>query len=247
MTKDNFQRLIKYGGLAAVTIVIAPFVFLLIQGIVGLIAAVVIAGVANALIPAFSSWLAQVKFGALRAIISRAPVDELLQRGKERAEALATQAELLKSQATQLQVFKMRTTKLGREYPEEAQQANETLAQYEALFAYRVDAFKQAKQDTETFMRTVDKAEAMYAMAVEDAKLGASFGKQKDYMAQFREKTAFEAIDKANAQSLATLRMALVDAEYGKDIEAAPHAITYDAQHNVVLGNVLAAPLKVSV
>lgn len=239
MTREKFNFYAKLGITATIGLIVAPLILTIIGGIVGLGIAAAIVLIGHALLPAFSELLTQIKFGALRAVISRAPVDALIQRGKERWEAIEEQSVLLQEQAASLQAFKRKAIAISRNFPEEKADMDKRLADYEQLFAYRVDAFKQAKETTQQFMRTIDKAEAMYDMAVSDAKLGASFGKQKDFMASFREKTAFDAIDKANDMAIANLKMALVDDQYASKVETPAHAIQYDAQQNVVLGNIL--------
>lgn len=239
MTRERFTLLAKIGGTAAIGFLIAPIIFKIIGGLAGMGIAAAMIIVGNALLPALTEWAAQLKYGALRAVINRAPVDSLIQRGRERWDALNTQAKLLQTQAAALQTFKRKAISISRTYPEEAPVLNKQLLDYEQLFAYRVEAFKEAKKKTQEFMRMIDKAEAMYEMAKTDEALGDSFGKQTDFMAAFREKTAFDAIDRANDMAIANLQMALVDNDYASKIETPPHAITYDNQHNVVLGDIL--------
>jgi hypothetical protein len=246
VTQDRFNLLVKVAIVAAIAFIVSPIIFMVVKGIIGVVLALAIAGIAYALSPAFASWLTALKFKSLNYVISRAPVEELIQRAKERWDALNEQMELLKEQAATLAVYKKRALKTAAEFPEEAKELNDNLAQYEQLFAYRVTAFQDAKNETIKFSRTVDKAESMYQMAVADAALGKSFGKNKDFMAVFREKTAFDAIDKASAQSLANLKMALVDNDYGTKIDAPAHAIKYDEHNNVVLGNILSTAQPVT-
>ena len=243
MNKETFTRIIKYGGMGVIAMVIAPFVFLAIQGIVGAAIAIVIAGILHALMPAFSTWLGQLKYGAMKVVISRAPVEALIARASERAKALQEQAQLLKAQGEELATFKRKTLQFMRDYPEDAPQMQEKLDGYEKLFALRMDMFKQAKADAVEFGKKVDKAEAVYDMAMADAKLSKSFGKQKDFDAFFREKVAFEAIERASDASMASLSMALLDDDLVAKVKPAEtHAIKYDANHNVVTGNILNVP-----
>jgi hypothetical protein len=243
MSQEKFKKLTQYGVMGLVALVVSPIIFMVIKGIVGLAIAGVIGAVLIALMPAFSEKMAQLKFQALKGVVSRAPVESLHQRAKERRDELTTQRNTLQEQAAALAEFKNKAQKFNRDFPEEAPAINEQLAGYEKLFAYRVDMFKEAKVETDRFMKVVEKAEAIYEMAVIDAKLGKSFNKGKDFMSIYREKTAFDAIDKANSMALANLKMALVDDEFAsKKVEAqttAQHAITYDPAGNPILGNIL--------
>lgn len=245
MKQETFTRVVKYGTLSLVALVISPIIFAIVKGVVGLALAAVILLVLNALAPAFSIWLGQLKYGAMRAVISRAPVDALVQRLDERWKAIGTAAEALKTQAAELQQFKAKVSQYVRDWPEEAPAMQEKLAAYEKLFALRTDMFKRAKQDTQEFARKVDKAEAVYSMALADQKLAKSFGKQRDFDAYFREKVAFEEIDKASATSLASLQMALLDEELDKKVDAPVHAIKYSGTGEVITGNILNVPQEV--
>lgn len=239
MTKERFNLFAKLGLMGLASILIAPVVFLMIKGIVGAAIAIILVMILNALAPAFSSWLTHLKFNSLKFVIDHAPVEELMQRAKERWDALAEQRDILQGQAASLALYKKKVEKIERDFPEDGPEARQTLSSYEELFAYRVEAFKNAKIETHKFMRTVDRAESVYEMAQAEANMGKSFGKGKDFMAVFREKTAFDAIDKASANSLANLRMALVDEGYSAKVADPAHAITYDRGGEVVIGNVL--------
>jgi hypothetical protein len=238
MTKENFNRLVSFGLVGVAAIVIAPLVFLMIKGVVGLAVAIILVAILDALIPAFSAWLTHLKFSSLKFVISRQPIEELMQRAKERWDALAEQRDLLQQQAASLGLYKKKVEKIEREFPEDGPEARANLSQYEELFAYRVEAFKHAKEETQKFMRTIDRAESIYEMAVAEANMGKSFGKNKDFMAIFREKTAFDAVDKASADSLASLKMALVDEAYSTKVSEPAKAVTYSAGEPV-LGSVL--------
>lgn len=241
LTQEKYKRLLQWGVAGGVALVVAPIIFMVIKGIVGLAVAGVLGATILALMPAFTEKMSQLKFQALKGVISRAPIESLYQRAKERWEALREQHVILQEQAGALEEFKAKTQRFVKEYPEEAEQYQTQLKGYEKLFAYRVDQYKTAKKANEDFNKTVEKAEAIYEMAVADAKLGKSFNKDKDFMAVFREKTAFDAVDKASSQALANLRMALIDDDFAnKQVEnVETHAIAYDSNGNVMLGNIL--------
>lgn len=244
LTKEQkYKKGLQIGAILLVGFLVAPFIFMAIGGLIGLGIAALIGGIMFAVMPAVTERLTQLKFQALKGVISRAPVETLQQRAKERWEELAVQRNTLHEQAAALAEYKNKAVKFNKDFPEDAPQVNEQLAGYEKLFAYRVDMFKQAKAETEKFMKVVERAEAIYEMALADAKLGKSFNKGKDFMAIFREKTAFDAIDKANSMALANLKMALVDDDFATKVvenQATPqHAISYDAAGRPVLGNIL--------
>ncbi len=245
MKQETFTRVVKYGALSLAALVISPIIFAIVKGVVGLALAAVVLLVLNALAPAFSVWLGQLKYGAMRGVISRAPVDALVQRLDERWKAIKEASTALQEQAAELQRFKAKVAQYVHDWPEEAEAMKAKLDTYEKLFALRLDMFKKAKQNTQEFARKVDKAEAVYDMALADKKLAKSFNKTEDFDAYFREKVAFEAIDRESATSLASLQMALVDEQLDKKVDAPVHAINYNANNEVVTGNILNVPQEV--
>lgn len=241
MTEAGYRRLLNVLAIGAVCFVAAPIIWYVVGGLIGIITAFVVGAVALALRPAFTERLSQLKFQALNTVISRAPVETLYQRAKERVIELDTQRQVLNEQAGNLESFKKKAQAFAKKYPNDSNDMQEKLEGYEKLFAYRVDLFKQAKAETQNFVAEVEKAEDIYEMALADAALGKSFNKGKDFMAIYREKTAFDAIDKANSRAMANLRMALIDdAVVTSQIEnTQQHAVTYDANNNVVLGDIM--------
>lgn len=242
ITQENFKKYTKLGLIGLTALVVAPVIFMVIQGIVGLAIAGVVGGLVIALAPAASQFFTTLKFKALGAVIDHAPVEALHQRAKERWEELENQQNMLKNQAASLESFRSKAMKFIKEYPDEAETWKERLKGYENLFAMRVEMWKTARDSTQLFMKQVDKAEAIYEMAVEDQKIGKSFGKSKDFMSVFKEKTAFEAIDKANNQAMADLKMALLDDDFvTKKVEesASPMRQVSYTNNTVNLGNLL--------
>lgn len=241
LSEARFKTLVNIGVIGAVCFVVAPIVTQMIGGAIGLIVTFVIGSVALALRPAFTEYMSQLKFKTLNAVIDRAPVETLYQRAQERVNELNNQRSVLNEQAANLESFKKKAMAFAKKYPEDAAQMDEKLTGYEKLFAFRVELFKEAKAETQKFVGEVEKAEAIYEMAVADAALGKSFNKGKDFMSIYREKTAFDAIDKANSRAMANLRMALIDdvAVTQQIADREVHAVAYDDNNKVVLGNIM--------
>jgi hypothetical protein len=241
MTEAGYRKMLNVLAIGGVCLVVAPIIWYVVSGLIGLVTAAVVCAVFLAFRPAVTERLTQLKFQALNAVISRAPVESLYQRAKERVEELNNQREVLNEQAANLEGFKKKAANFAKRFPEDAGQMAEKLAGYEKLFAYRIDLFKHAKKETQKFIGEVEKAEAIYEMAVADAALGKSFNKGNDFMSLYREKTAFDAIDKANNTAMANLRMALIDDAVvtSQIADTEVHAVAYDADDRVVLGNIM--------
>ncbi|MNK14230.1 hypothetical protein D3C87_323290 [compost metagenome] len=243
MNQEKFKKYATLSLIGLAGLIVAPIIFLTIKGIVGLAIAGVLAMSIMTIAPAASQWFANMKFKTLEGVISYEPVLTLKTRAEERWTELGTQRDLLEQQAATLEEFTKKAKGFIKQFPEEAADWTERVKQYEQIFAYRVDLFKKAKGETEKFMVTIDKAEGIYEMAVLDAKMSKSFGKARDFMSIFKEKTAFDAIDKANSKAIASLRMALVDENFVSEqikLQTEPtRAVNYNPSGSVNLGNIL--------
>lgn len=243
MNQEKFKKYATIGLVGLAGLIVAPIIFLVVKGIVGLAIAGVLAMGIMAAAPAVSQWLSNMKFKALEGVISYEPVLTLKTRAEERWAELDTQRALLEDQAATLEEFTRKAKGFIKQFPEEAPDWMQRIKDYEQIFAYRIDMFKKAKIETEKFMVTIDKAEGIYQMAVLDAKMSKSFGKTRDFMSIFKEKTAFDAIDKANSKAIASLRMALVDENFVSEqikLQNEPvHAVTYNPTGTVNVGNIL--------
>lgn len=243
ITQENFKKYTKLGLIGLTALVVAPVIFMVIQGIVGLAIAGVVGGLVIALAPAASQFFTTLKFKALKGVISHAPVEALQQRALERREDLNNQREILRKQTAALEEFRGKALQFMNQYPEEAASWQEKLTGYEQLFSMRMEMWKAAKASTEKFEIKVDKAEDIYQMAVAMQELDASFGKKYDFMADFKEQTAFDAIDKENSLAMADLKMALLDDDFvTKKVEQSLtpiRQVSYTQANTINLGNLL--------
>ena len=243
MNQENFKKYATIGLIGLAGLIVAPVIFLVVKGLVGLAIAGLVAATTMAAAPAVSQWLTNMKFKALETVISYEPVLTLKTRAEERWKELDVQRTLLEEQAATLEQFTKKANGFIKQFPEEASDWTQRVKDYEQIFSYRVDLFKKAKAETEKFMVTIDKAEGIYEMAVLDAKMSKSFGKARDFMSIFKEKTAFDAIDKANSKAIASLRMALVDENFVSEqikLQAEPvRTVNYNPSGSVNIGNIL--------
>lgn len=246
--KQRFKRFVQLGIVGGVALAVAPIIFLVIQGIVGLVVAAVIGAVVLALQPAFSTWLTNLKFKAVKAAVQANPIETLYAAQQTRTQELEEARQKLESQATSLEKFRNKVTKLSRDYPEDAKTYQDQLRDFERLLAYRVEQFKSAKGSLEVFKRNVVKAKDLYEMSLAAVETGNAMNAGEDFMAKFKEEIAFDEVDNTNAQAIAQLRMALADDNYVRDQikDQDVRAINYTDAGSVNLGNIL-KPLDVEV
>ncbi|BAW19169.1 hypothetical protein [Ralstonia phage RP31] len=241
MDKQKYKRLLQLGIVGGVALAVAPAIFLIIKGIVGLAIAAVVGGAVLALQPAVTTWLTNMKFKAVTAVVQANPIETLYTRQQERTQELETARVKLEGQATSLEKFRKKVAKLVQDYPEEARTYQDQLSDFERLLAYRVDQFKDAKTSLEVFKRNVVKAKDLYEMSLAAVETGAAMNAGEDFMSKFKEEVAFDEVDNTNAKAIAQLRMALADDNYVRDQIKGQEvrAINYTAEGGVILGNIL--------
>jgi hypothetical protein len=241
MDKTKFKRYAQLAVVGGAALIVAPIIFAIIKGIVGLAIAAAIGCAILAIQPAFTTWLTNMKFKAVKAVVQANPIETLYARQQERTQELEGARQKLEGQATSLEKFRKKVAKVVHDYPEDAKTYQEQLRDFERLLAYRVEQFKGAKTSLEEFKRNVVKAKDLYEMSLLAVETGNAMNASEDFMAKFKEEVAFDEVDNTNAKAIAQLRMALADDNYARDQikDQDVRAINYTADGSVNLGNIL--------
>ncbi len=248
MDKIKYKRLVQFGIIGGVALVAAPIIFLIIKGIVGLIIAGLLGGVALALQPAISTWLTNLKFKAVKAVVQANPIETLVAGQQERTRELDESRKKLEGQATGLEKFRNKVDKMVRDYPQDAKRFQDQLTDFERLLAYRVEQYKGAKRSLKERADKIERAKVIYEMSLAAVEAGEVMNAGEDFMAKFKEDVAFDEIDNTNAKAISQLRMALADDDYARDQikDVDVRTVNYTPAGTVDLGNIL-APLTLDV
>lgn len=246
--KFKLMAQLAIGG--AIAFAVAPAIFMVVKGIIGLAIAAVIGGVCFALTPAVSTWLTNMKFKALKSVIQTNPVETLQSQREVRAQELQNFRVALNTQTVELERFRVEVQHMQRDYPDEAPRYVQQLQDFEKLLAFRVDQYKKAKVALVKFEDSIRKAERIYRMSLASQKAGAAMNANEDFMSKFKEEVAFDAIEEENIKAIAALKMAMDDDKYVLEqintSNVAQHAVAYDPQGRVMLGDIL-KPVEVKV
>lgn len=243
LTENRYKLLVKMGMVGAAALVVAPIIFTVVKGIIGLAIAAALGGLMICAAPAVSTWLTAMKFKALKSVISANPIETLQGQRMERVKQLERFREALNEQTVELERFRSEVHKMQKNYPDEAARFEKQLVDFERLLAFRVDQFKAAKKALVKFEESIKKAEAIYRMSMASQKAGKALNANEDFMSKFKEEVAFDAIEEENIRAIAALQRAMDDDAFVlKEIEAksiTTHAVSYDDAGHVVLGNIL--------
>lgn len=246
--QKKFKLLTQLGIGGLVALVVSPIIFMVIKGIVGLAIAGIVGSVLMAIMPAFSTWLTNMKFKALKAVIQANPIETLTAQREERAAQLTQFSKALTDQTVALERFRNEVSNMQRDYPEEAPKYTAQLQDFEKLLAFRVAQYKAAKKALAKFDDSIKRAERIYKMSLASQQAGKAMNANMDFMSKFKEEVAFDAIEEENIKAIAALKRAMDDDDFVlneiKTNNIETHSITYDANGSVILGNIL-KPIEV--
>lgn len=243
---DKKKVLFKWGMIAAVIVVysllIAPIIMGIIKGMIGTIAALVIGAIAYMVLPAFAEWITLKRFALKRFVISKAPVEKLWTRLKERTKSLEEFRLKLKEQLGMLEGYKRRTGEMIKKYPQDREMHEAKLKRFENVVAVRVELYKQFKEKVAAFKDICIKAEDDWEMACADAEMGALLEVEEDFEKQLEERFALKAIDQKVDEAFAAMTLTMIDEEAAVKEYAASgstRAIKYTPNGSVDIGNIL--------
>ena len=212
MSKEKLATAIKWGlGLAAAA-VIAPAIFLAVQGLIGLaIAGVVGLAIINGA-PVLSSLLANWKLKGIKAVASANPVEQLQNVLLERQRALERFAEQITEFSARVRQFESKLRGFKNQFPAEADKFDEQAAAMNRLLQNRRAKYEDVKQQLIAFEMEVRKADAIWQMSQAAAELHKAAGMDgEDVYARIKAETALESVEMSLNKSFAQLETALME------------------------------------
>ncbi len=243
---DKKKVLFKWGMVAAViavySLLIAPIIMGIIKGMVGTIAALVIGAIAYMVLPAFAEWITLKRFALKRIVISKAPVEKLWTRLKERMANVEEFRKKLKEQLALLEGYKRRTADMIKKYPQDAEIHETKLQRFERAVSIRVDKYVLLKQNVADFKDICIKAEDDWEMACADAEMGALLEMEEDFEKQLEERFALKAVEKKVDEAFASMTLTMIDEESAAREYAnsgSTRAIKYRDNGTIDLGKIL--------
>lgn len=214
MNEQQVQRLataLKWGlGLVAAAI-IAPLVFLAIQGLIGLaIAGILGLAIVNGA-PWFSMKFANWKLRAIKHEARTNPVETLQNELVKKREALAQFADSITAFATEVGNFTTKVEQFKREHPEQAAVFEQQLAGMKDLLEARRRRYKEADRAVDQFEAEISRASALWDMSQAAQKMNRVAGKQaEDVFAQIKRDTALDSVQTSLNRAFAELETSLL-------------------------------------
>jgi Skp family chaperone for outer membrane proteins len=217
-TRNKYELVAKIAISSLAIVAIAPFIFLLIKGVLGLIAAIVIASTIIALTPAFSLTIANLGVSFLKFEASRNPVETLQNEYKERSLQLEKRKLDIENCTGKFKTFKDKVLELKKKYPEEATKFEEQMVALDSLLNIRKEKYKDAAKELKNFHDIVEKAQAIWEVtqALADTKSGVN--RTEEFFSEMKTKTALESVQSSLNHSFAALETSLLEASTEKNL-----------------------------
>ena len=202
-------------GAVILGLIVAPFIFVAITGLVGLTAALAIAAVVTlggwALLPYAGMVAANMKIKLLKMEASRNPVETMQNELRRRQQLLEQFKQKIIVFGSKVKTFQDKVGSLKKQFPDDAPQFEESLAKMKQLYALRQQKYKEAEGNIGEFEAEIEKANILWDVGQAAAAAGESAGmSDDDFYAKIKVKSSLNAIqDKLNL-SFAQLDVALL-------------------------------------
>ena len=202
---------------AIICFIVAPFIFLAIQGAIGLIIAAVIALIAINLAPWFGDLLANWRLKLIKAEAARNPVETLQNDYMAKQDALKKFANAITTFATEIKNFTDKMNSFKQQWGEtEAKTFAEQREKMNQLLTLRRRKYAEAEKALQTYSLEIKKAESIWEMGKAANRMNKAAGMtDDDFLARIKKDTAMDAVTSSMNRAFAELETSLM--EEGKE------------------------------
>jgi hypothetical protein len=208
--RKRIETIAKWGAAFVGAVVIAPFVFLAIQGIVGLVIAFIIGVLVINFAPVFGTWVANKRLQMLKAVVEANPIETMQNLYRDKSGELQHADENIRDFEMEIGNYDDQLEGFKRDYPTDAD-SYQTVSDkmHEALVGMKREQ-SQARRDLAAFDKQITKAQAIYKMALAAQKvLVLSKSAESQVFAKIKEQVAFDSVRSQLNRSFASLNLAL--------------------------------------
>ena len=209
------QRIVtagKWAGGLLIGFFVAPFIWIAIGGLLGLIVAAVISFVCWKFNAWFVMKIANWRLKAIKAEAMKNPVETLQNQYNERAGALGKFRENIASFKGSIESFKGELSSFISQFPEEREKFTEQLNKMEDLYRLRVRKYDEAKRSLANFELAIQKADAIWKMTQAAAKMTKAAGmNEEELLNKIKVEAALDSVTESLHSSFADLEISLMD------------------------------------
>jgi len=216
--RARIEALAKFGIAAAVIIGVAPFVFLLVKGVVGLAISAAVGFTAIQFAPVFAMKIANWKLKAIKVEASQNPIETLENLLIERKAALTAAKQNLAQIMAQIDSFIEKAEGFVRKQPQTAEKWQERIQKARTMRASKARALEQAGQAVQQFEKEVDVARVEWDLVLAEQAMNKSLNIMSgDPMDLLKERTAIDSVRGQMNAAFASLDVELLLEDQSQD------------------------------
>jgi len=210
--KQRTETLVKLLIFSVIGFVVAPFVFIAIKGLVGLIVAFVIAFAAIQFAPLVAVKIGNWRIKALKAEAAANPIETLETEWKRRKEELAARETNIRDTYVVLQNVHGQVTTFKEKFPGKPSHFEPKLVKLQQLIDVRSAAYKRAKKELEIFEQTIEEKRQEWEIAKSFAKAQELFDLGQEFQTKIMNDVALLSIQDGMNRAFSELETSLLNA-----------------------------------
>ncbi len=204
--KGKFTKFFKFGALGLVTLVVCPFLFFALSGIIGLAVSAAVGFTLIQLAPVFAQKVANVKYRMLdaekvehikkiEAAAAENPIETLTVMLIEKKKAFQTFKASVENGVTVRSNFSVKVDKFKLKYPARAPEFEKQLARMTAMVEQKKVALKEAQESLEIGDQKLEEMKAYYEMSKDAIEMNRAAGMDTgDAFEKLKADTACDAV-----------------------------------------------------
>lgn len=211
LKKQKIATAVKYGLAAVAVILVAPMVFLLIQGIVGLALAAILALAVVNFAPVLSMKFANWKVQGLKAEARANPIETRENIALQNRERLQKASQELTTFAAEVRNFATEVKQLAVTQPDDADDFNDQLNKLQQLLELKRDKLRSAEQEATAFEEATKRAARKWKVAQSAIRMQKLAGvSMEDEMNKLLASESLDSVETAMNRAMAELDTALL-------------------------------------
>lgn len=211
LKRQRIEAVVKIVAMLVTGFLVAPFIFVAIQGLIGL----VIAAVIGATIINFAPWMA-MKFAnwrlkALKAEAAANPIETLENQYREREKGLTDFRDNILQFHAEVQNFWTALEEQSQNHPELKNKFMEQYNKMRNLLEIRSQKYKLAQKKLKDFSDLIDQKRSEWELAQAAARMTKAAGVGEEFMNKLMMDTAVNSVQTSLNTAFAELEVSLLD------------------------------------
>jgi hypothetical protein len=204
--KEQIEKYLKVGGAIVIGVVVAPVIFYGIGGLIGLAIAGAIGFTGIQMMPVFANRVAVWRMKLLISDAQKNPIETMRLIYIDNMKVIETKDEKIKNFQARLGDYVNKMDGFRKKYPEEAPRYQEVADKMGQLLQRQKQKQKVAKQKAVEYHDQIEKASAIYDMALEANAVTQLAGDvEKQVFQEIRKQVSFDSVNHSFNQAVAEL------------------------------------------